>query len=129
MKWLSLIVVALVLAACGGSGSDDTLPRTVANFDTGAPVATDGHRSATMADGTELAYTLVLPDGFDASKTYPVLLALPPGGQDQETTDNVADGIWKPEAKKRGWIVISPVAPGALFYDPASAKYIPELVA
>ena len=57
-----------------------------------------------------------------------MLLALPPGGQDQEVVDRVIDGVWKPEAKKRGWIVISPVAPGPLFYDPAAAKYIPELV-
>src|SRR5262249_16974757 len=77
---------------------------------------------------TKLDYTLVLPASFDPAKTYPVLLALPPGGQDQETTDAVVDRVWKAEATKRGWVVVSPVAPGALFSDPASAKYIPELV-
>jgi acetyl esterase/lipase len=82
-----------------------------------------------MSDGTEIAYSIVLPDGFDAATTYPVLLALPPGGQDQQVVDDVIDRVWKSEAKKRGWIVVSPVAPGALFYEPASAKYVPELVA
>ena len=82
-----------------------------------------------MSDGTKIAYSLVLPDGFDAGKSYPVLLALPPGGQDQEVVDSVVDGVWKTEAKRRGWIVVSPVAPGPLFYDPAAAKYVPELVA
>jgi poly(3-hydroxybutyrate) depolymerase len=126
MKWLSLIAVALVLAACGGGGSD---PVTTAAPTAVAVPAGEGHQTATMSDGTKLAYTLVLPAGFDGAKTYPVLLALPPGGQDQEVVDNVIDRVWKPEAKKRGWVVVSPVAPGALFYDPASAKYLPELVA
>ena len=132
MKWLALIPVALVLAACGGDGTDAAAPATTTSpvtITAAAPTAIqDGHQKAVMADGTEIAYSVVLPDGFDAAKSYPVLLALPPGGQDQEVVDRVVDGVWKAEAKRRGWIVISPVAPGPLFYDPAAAKYIPELV-
>ena len=139
----------MLLAACGGGGSDSFTPAatTVAAVAaTTAPAAADtagatnagggvlavpnadGHQTAVMSDGTKLAYTLVLPTGFDATKTYPLLLALPPGGQDQETTDAVVDRVWKDEAKQRGWVVVSPVAPGALFYEPDSAKYLPELV-
>jgi pimeloyl-ACP methyl ester carboxylesterase len=141
--------VSILLAACGGGGSD-AAPTTAATIApaaaTTAPVAAttsgatnagggviavpnaDGHQTAVMSDGTKIAYTLVLPTGFDATKTYPLLLALPPGGQDQETTDAVVDRVWKDEAKRRGWVVVSPVAPGALFYEPDSAKYVPELV-
>ena len=133
MKWLALIPVALVLAACGGSGSDAAAPATttppVTVVATDPPATQDGHRKAVMSDGTEIAYSIVLPESFDPAKSYPMLLALPPGGQDQEVVDSVLDRVWKTEAKKRGWIVISPVAPGPLFYDPAAAKYIPELVA
>jgi acetyl esterase/lipase len=133
MKWLALIGVVALLAGCGGDGSDAAAPAVApATAPAAAPAAAptgEGHQTATMADGTKLASTLVLPAGFDAAKTYPVLLALPPGGQDQDVVDSVVDGVWKPQAKKRGWIVVSPVAPGALYYDPASAKYIPELVA
>ena len=39
---------------------------------------------------------------------------------------STASGRRRPS--RRGWIVVSPVAPGPLFYDPAAAKYIPELV-
>jgi poly(3-hydroxybutyrate) depolymerase len=132
MKWPSPVLLALVLAACGGSGSTAPTPTSLDGEGTIAatdpPATADGHRKAVMADGTELAYSIVLPQHFDAAKLYPVLLALPPGGQDQQVVDSVLDRVWKAEAKRLGWIVISPVAPGALFYDPASAKYVPELV-
>jgi pimeloyl-ACP methyl ester carboxylesterase len=147
VKRLLFVTAALVLAACGSSGSDTSTPGPSTPAPTAAATTaaaaidtvteaipalvtptTDGHQSTVMSDATKLDYTLVLPDGFDPAKTYPVLLALPPGGQDQETTDAVVDRVWKPEAKQRGWVVVSPVAPGALFYEPDSAKYIPELV-
>ncbi len=132
MRWLALIPVALVLAACGGDGSDAAAPATTGlpgtNGSTDPPAIQDGHRKAVMSDGTEISYSVVLPDGFDPARSYPVLLALPPGGQDQEVVDSVIERVWKAEAKKRGWIVISPVAPGPLFYDPAAARYLSELV-
>lgn len=149
MKRLLLLPLLGLLAACGGGGSDEATP-TVAPASateggatvltsTGSAAAaggiaaatptTEGHQVAVMPDGTELHYTLVLPDGFDPAKTYPVLLALPPGGQDQEVVDSVVDRVWKDEAKRLGWVVVSPAAPGALFYDEASAKYLPDLVA
>jgi pimeloyl-ACP methyl ester carboxylesterase len=133
MKRLALVPAAMVGAAGGGSSSVAAGP-TSPNWEgtivaTDAPAIQDGHKKAVMADGTVIAYSVVLPENFDAAESYPVLLALPPGGQDQEVVDKVIDGVWKAEAKKRGWLVISPVAPGALFYEPASAKYLPELVA
>ena len=127
MKRLLPVLAASLLAACGSGGSDSGTPAPSTPPE-GAATASAATVATGMSDGTKLAYTLVLPDGFDPAKTYPVLLALPPGGQDQETTDSVVDRVWKPEAKQRGWVVVSPVAPGALFYDPASAKYVPELV-
>jgi len=146
VKRLLVLLAAGLLAACGSGGSDDagstaappatsagaatTTPAAATSSAAAAPVAAptaDGHFAVPMSDGTTLHTTVVLPDGFDAMKTYPLLLALPPGGQDQETTDSVVDRVWKDEAKQRGWVVVSPVAPGALFYDPASAKYLPEL--
>ncbi len=94
MKWLALIAVALVLAACGGDGSDAGAPPTgtspVTIVATDPPAIQDGHHKAVMADGTEIAYSIVLPEHFDPAKLYPVLLALPPGGQDQEVVDSVA---------------------------------------
>lgn len=45
-----------------------------------------------------------------------VVFTLPPGGQDHGTTEDVMAQIWAREARERGWVVVSPVAPaGALF--------------
>jgi len=48
-----------------------------------------GHEYKTLdlADGTKLEYALVLPEGFDPSRTYPVLLGLPPSAQDRDMVE------------------------------------------
>jgi poly(3-hydroxybutyrate) depolymerase len=70
--------------------------------------------------GRVLEYALILPDRFDKTIAYPVLLALPPGDQSKEL---VAGGLrlyWEAQAKKRGWVVISPAASeGTNFYSGA----------
>lgn len=68
-------------------------------------------------DGATLEYVVTVPELYDPAKTYPVLLALPPGGQDKALTGQVMERLWAAEARKRGWIVLSPVAPsGILFF-------------
>ena len=69
-----------------------------------------------MNDGTPLRYTIVLPTVFTPAKTYPVLLAMPPGPQTEAMVE-AGLNYWRLEAQKRGWIVISPIAPdGVLFF-------------
>ncbi len=65
-----------------------------------------------MDDGTTIRYALVLPDGFDASKTYPAFLALPPGPQKEGSVDWGLASFGGEAAARRGWIVVSPIAPG-----------------
>lgn len=60
----------------------------------------------------QIRYALILPDGFDPAKTYPALLALPPGAQNEMMVEAALDLYWEREAKKRGWIVVSPINPG-----------------
>jgi len=79
------------------------------------------------ADHTKIEYAVTTPAGFDPAKEYPVLLAMPPGGQDHDVTDQLMRSLWSEEARKRGWVVISPVAPGQLYFDGAE-RYIPELL-
>ena len=43
-----------------------------------------------------LRYALALPDGFDRSKTYPVLLAFPPGPQTEPMVDAGFGRYWGP---------------------------------
>jgi dienelactone hydrolase len=93
---------------------------------------------ASISQGTEfhrfehnsrvIEYVLVLPDHFDKSVPYPVLLALPPGDQSKQQVENGLRLYYEPEAKKRGWVVISPAAPaGQNFYSGAETA-LPALL-
>lgn len=78
--------------------------------------------------GTEIHYKVVLPNGYDPTKAYPAILAFPPGPQTMETVDATLKGIWRDQAERQGYIVISPAAPdGQLFFEDG-AKVFPEFL-
>ncbi len=112
-------------AASTGEASTGVVP-------TGATTASASgmHRmDAFTVDGTVIDFAVVEPDGFKAGDVHPVLLAMPPGGQDRQTTEDVVDRRWAAEARRLGWVVISPVAPASgLYYEAASARLIPGLL-
>jgi predicted peptidase len=73
-------------------------------------------------------YKVVLPDGYDAAKSYPGILALGGGPQTMNTVDNVLNRNFRAEAEKRGYIVIAPAAPdGQLFFE-NGARVFPEFL-
>lgn len=65
----------------------------------------------TLRDGRMLRYALVLPDGFDAARPYPLLIALPPGNEDERMVEEGLRRYWEAQARQRGWAVLSPAAP------------------
>lgn len=77
-------------------------------------------------DGTSFRYTLLLPDDFDSSQSYPILLALPPGNQSLRMVD-AGLGYWF-GGEQLGWIIISPEAPNGKSFYSGSEVYIPELL-
>ena len=81
----------------------------------------------TMADGTPLEYGVVLPDGYVAGESYPVLLAFPPGPQTKAMVV-AGNGYWGAEAQKRGWVVVSPIAPGGTLFFQGAEQYLPEFL-
>ena len=88
--------------------------------------AADYHRF--MHNGHTIEYALILPDHFDRSKAYPVLLALPPGDQSRQMVEAGLNFYWEAEAKRRGWVVISPAAPsGESFYTGLDQELPPLL--
>ena len=91
-----------------------------------ASAAAAEFKTAAMADGTTINYALALPNAYDAGRAYPLLLALPPGGQTRVIV-KAGLSVWEQEGRARGYIVISPVAPGELFFQTA-ARYLPELL-
>jgi len=66
----------------------------------------------------DVHYKLVLPDGYDAAKAYPGVIVLGGGPQTMEVVDRTIERNFRPEAERRGYIVIAPAAPnGELFFE------------
>src|SRR5262245_4363892 len=77
---------------------------------------------------TTVQYKVVLPNGYDAAKAYPAILALGGGPQTMNTVDSVLSRNLRAEAEKRGYIVIAPAAPdGQLFFE-EGARIFPEFL-
>jgi len=78
--------------------------------------------------GATVHYKVVLPDGYDATKTYPAIIALGGGPQTMNTVDGILSRNFRAEAEKRGYIVVAPAAPdGDLFFEDG-ARIFPEFL-
>ncbi|MEQ1885327.1 MAG: alpha/beta hydrolase-fold protein [Bryobacteraceae bacterium] len=73
-------------------------------------------------------YKVVLPNGYDASKEYPAILAFGGGPQTMNTVDRVLTGNLRAEAEKRGYIVIAPAAPNDDLFFEDGDKIFPEFL-
>jgi len=82
-----------------------------------------------LADATDLTYAVALPDGYDGGKTYPVLLALPPGPQTTDMVKAGLDSYWEAEGTARGYIVVSPTAPRRQLFFQGGERILPEFMA
>ena len=69
------------------------------------------------------------PEDFDPEHAYPALLALPPGPQTERMVEAGLGRYWGDLAAERGWIVVSPVAPGGVTFFQGSEHLVPELLA
>ena len=78
--------------------------------------------------GKTLEYAVVEPPNFDAEEDYPVLVALPPGPQTRDMVTRGLELYFTAEAQKRGWVVVSPVAPGGVFFHEGSAPAFDALL-
>jgi len=98
--------------------------RALAVLSLAAVLAGAAPASAEIADkrgvfnGVEIHYKVLTPPGYDARKAYPAILVFGGGPQTFEGAGRTIETDWKAEAEKRGYIVISPAAPGEdLFYE------------
>lgn len=121
---LVAVVVAVLAAVATQSATHAATAAAVARQNAGG-----GHeyRELRTVEG-RLRYALALPDGFDRSKTYPVLLAFPPGPQTEPMVDAGFGRYWGPQASRRGWIVVSPAAPGGQIFHRGGDTLIPALL-
>lgn len=78
--------------------------------------------------GLEITYRVVLPDGYDAGRAYPTVLAFGGGSQNARTVDSALGNHWIDEAERRGYIIISPIAPGGRLFFADGAAVFPEFL-
>jgi poly(3-hydroxybutyrate) depolymerase len=78
--------------------------------------------------GITVHYKVVLPKDFDPAKTYPAVLAFPPGSQTMDMVLTTVMQNWVPEADRYGYIVVVPAAPNGRPFTGAGAKIFPEFI-
>ena len=78
--------------------------------------------------GMTVHYKIALPGNYDAEKTYPAILAFPPGSQDMDMVLTTLVQNWLPEYDKRGYIVVIPAAPFGRPFVREGAKIFPEFL-
>jgi poly(3-hydroxybutyrate) depolymerase len=84
----------------------------------GLPAQAEVLEKTATARGLTVHYKVVLPSSYDATKTYPAIIALGGGPQTMNTVDSVLNRNLRAEAEKRGYIVVAPAAPdGQLFFE------------
>ena len=79
-------------------------------------------------NGTAVRYKVVLPPNYDPAKTYPAILAFPPGSQDMDMVDATLNGNFRAQAESRGYIVIEPAAPNGVLFFEGSEKIFPTFL-
>ena len=84
-------------------------------------------KSAQVA-GTRVQYKVVLPNGYDAAKTYPAILVFGGGPQTMNTVDGALDRNFRAEAEKRGYIVVAPAAPGGDLFFQGGERIFPQFL-
>jgi ketosteroid isomerase-like protein len=107
-RGLAALVLALALASAGH--------------------ATTRWTELPLPGGQTLRYALVVPSDFDEHRAYPVLLALPPGPQDERMVQAGLLRYWGEQAAERGWVVVSPMAVEGKTFFQGSEDHIPALL-
>lgn len=72
----------------------------------------------TRVGQTVVDYEVVLPDHYNALRSYPTILAFGGGPQTIDVVERMVEGTFRDQAEKRGYIVVMPAAPdGQLFFE------------
>jgi dipeptidyl aminopeptidase/acylaminoacyl peptidase len=124
MRTVWILLGVLLLAACGAA---DVLPTPYPAPELVSEEGMITYYQMTMADGTLLDYGVALPDGFVTGETYPVLLAFPPGPQTKAMVE-AGMGYWGMTGQARGWVVVSPIAPGGTLFFQGAEQFVPEFL-
>jgi polyhydroxybutyrate depolymerase len=92
------------------------------------PVHAELSEKTTRVAGTTVRYKVVLPNGYDAARSYPAVLVFGGGPQTMNVVDNVLNRNFRAEAEKRGYIVMAPAAPDDQLFFEAGARIFPDFL-
>jgi predicted esterase len=92
------------------------------------PVRAELQEKVKKVAGATVRYKVVLPSGYDPTKTYPAILAFGGGPQTMNTVDSVLNRNFRDEAEKRGYIVVAPAAPNDQLFFEEGARIFPEFL-
>src|SRR5437773_3334706 len=112
--WSHLMLTAAVTAALAISARQ--------------PLHAEQAEKTKKVGGTTVHYKVVLPNAYDPAKAYPAILALGGGPQTMNTVDSVLSRNFRPEAEKRGYIVVAPAAPDDQLFFEDGARIFPEFL-
>lgn len=73
-------------------------------------------------------YKVVLPSGYDPTKTYPGIIAFGAGPQTMEMVNSTLARNFQAEAEKRGYIVVAPAAPDGILFFEGSERIFPDFL-
>lgn len=93
-----------------------------------APAAADVLDQTATINGMRVQYKVIRPNNFDPAKTYPAILAFPPGDQSMDMVMVGVDYNYRAEAERRGYIVIEPAAPGGLGFVRGGDRIFPAFI-
>ena len=93
-----------------------------------APAAADVIDQTATINGMTVHYKVIRPRNFDPAKTYPAVLAFPPGDQSMDMVMVGIDYNYRAEAERRGYIVIEPAAPGGLSFVRGGDRIFPAFI-
>jgi poly(3-hydroxybutyrate) depolymerase len=94
----------------------------------GVPAKADVLEQTKKVAGFTVHYKVVLPDGYDATKSYPGIIAFGGGPQTMNTVDGILTRNFRAEAEKRGYIVVAPAAPDDQLFFEGGARIFPEFL-
>src|SRR5262245_60950364 len=78
--------------------------------------------------GMAVHYKVALPKDYDPQKTYPAVLAFPPGAQTMDMVLTTLMQNWRMEGDRRGYIVVVPAAPEGSPFVGQGAKIFQEFI-
>lgn len=90
--------------------------------------AADVIDQAATINGMRVEYKVVRPRNFDPAKTYPAVLAFPPGDQSMLMVRVGIDYHYQAEAERRGYLVIEPAAPDGVSFVRGGDKIFPAFI-